>query len=86
MRIKIQKQEAGLHPSEVIVTIATVSGTQELVVDTNSAKQNSIDVGSPIAKRGDAYLVELPSETSNGKWRVWITRDSTIEEAMEAAE
>jgi hypothetical protein len=85
MRIKLQATRDGLHPSESIATINTRTGPEELVVDLQSARQGSIEVGNAVAQNGEFYLVELPSETSAGTWRVWVGKDAVLEE-LEAAE
>ena len=72
MRIKAQKVRDGLHPSEVVVSVATVNGTEKLVVDNGAFSNDSLDIGYPIEDAGDKYLVELPHETESGSWRVWV--------------
>lgn len=71
-RVKVSEVGEGLHPSEVVVAVATNDGTENLVVDRQSLKDSTIEVGHPIRQQGDLYLVELPSETMSGSWRVWV--------------
>lgn len=86
MRIRAEKTESGLHPNQVLVTIQTTEGPQTLTVDKGSLRQNTIEVGYPISEHGQYRLVELPAETGNGAWRVWVDKTITSEGEMEAAE
>lgn len=86
MRIKIDKVGQGLHPSEVVVQVETINGPERLVVDSRAIKGDSIDVGYPVAKNEDYWLVELPSETDHGAWRVWVDRMLITGGKLEAAE
>ena len=78
MRIKAQKIRNGLHPSEVVVSVATVDGAEKLVVHNRTFKDESLDIGYPIEDAGDKYLVELPHETDSGAWRVWVPETELI--------
>lgn len=71
MRLRVQKVRDGLHPSEVIVAV----GDERLVVDRRALSGGSIEIGYPVARDGDRWLVELPSETWTGAWRVWVPKD-----------
>lgn len=84
MRIKAQDIREGLHPGEAIATISTLAGLEELIVDRRSGKL--VEVGNPVGQHGDYYLVELPSETSGGAWRVWVEKKTVIDSVLEAAE
>jgi hypothetical protein len=88
MRIKvsqIRQNVQGLHPKEIVAVINTLNGPEELVLFSPTGSIDSIEIGYPIAVNDGNYLVELPSETTRGAWRVWVGRQET-EEAMEAAE
>ena len=76
MRVKLQNVREGLHPKEMIATIDTITGPEELIVDAQSALRNSVEVGNPVAQNGRYFLIELPSETSSGSWRVWVDKDT----------
>ncbi|MBI5128078.1 MAG: hypothetical protein HZA66_01430 [Rhodopseudomonas palustris] len=80
MRLMVEKVGSGLHPSEVVVSVKTVSGSQRLIVSQRSLVENSISVGFPIGESQDATLVELPRETQSGAWRVWVPKDQLFEE------
>ena len=75
MKLKIREIGGGLHPSEVIVEIDTAEGTDKLVIDSASIQGSAIEVGFPVGKRNGHFLVELPAETSRGKWRVWVAKN-----------
>jgi hypothetical protein len=81
MRLKIEKSGVALHPSETVVEIRTALGTERLVVDKRSIESNSLSVGSPVGKRDDLLLVELPRETMTGLWRVWVKKNSLLRES-----
>ena len=86
MRIRLEEVRSGLHPEEIFATINTVTGPEELIVDTRTSRVRSIEVGSPVARHDQYYLVELPSETSSGAWRVWVDQSIVVDEPREAAE
>jgi hypothetical protein len=86
MRVKVDEVGQGMHPSEVLIKIETVQGPQELVVDKRSLRQNTIEVGYPIAQQEKYRLIELPTETTGGVWRVWVDEKILSGEALEAAE
>jgi hypothetical protein len=76
MRLKVTKVDVGLHPSQVSVTINAQDGQHYLVINHNSLDQAStIEVGQPVGRRGEYFLVELPEETDGGMWRVWVAKD-----------
>jgi hypothetical protein len=79
MRLKVEKISEGLHPSETIVSIRTVSGAQRVVVSTRSIDNSSIPVGWPLGTMDQTTLVELPRETEAGAWRVRVPSDQLIE-------
>jgi hypothetical protein len=84
MRVRVREVGRGLHPSEVVVQIETVEGPERLVVDRRSIHEDSsIDVGYPVGRNKDYYLIELPRETIHGSWRVWITKEVIAGEALE---
>lgn len=88
MRLVVEQGGPSLHPTQIIVRVATLQGPRELVVDQRALMQNTIEVGHPVAQHGgNFFLVELPAETDNGAWRVWVNKkDLVTGEALEAAE
>jgi hypothetical protein len=85
MRIKIQEVGKGLHPSEAVVQVNAVKGPERLIVDRRSIEDDSIDVGYPIARRNGYWLIELPRETVDGAWRIWIAKDIIVGDILEGA-
>ena len=75
MRVRTEKQEAGPIPSERVVAIRTVTGTEEVIVHSSQVDANGVEVGF-IGQRGDEFLVELPRETLTGRWRVWVPKSA----------
>lgn len=84
MRVKVKQlaTSGGLHPSEVAVEVITVNGPEGVIIDRRSIEEDSIDVGYPVGRNKDHLLVELPSETMRGAWRVWIEKSQIVEEAL----
>ena len=80
MRVRIEEVGVGQHPSERIVKVRTIGGSEQLVVDKRSIRDQSLDVGYPVGQHnGTELLVELPRETFSGAWRVWIDRATVVE-------
>lgn len=75
--LRIRELAEGMHSGERIIAIRQADGTDvETLASTRSIHGSKIDIGSPVAARGDgALLVELPQETSNGYWRIWVSPD-----------
>lgn len=81
-QVKIEQVREGQHPSEVVVAVRTADGgSEKLVVDKRSIRNDALDVGYPVGEDKDKLLVELPRESVRGLWRVWVNRDSVIEGA-----
>lgn len=86
MRLKVTEVESGLHPSQVVLSINAEDGMHYIVLNKNTLKNSTIDVGHWVGRRGDFYLVELPEETDSGTWRLWVSKSELTEPALEAAE
>lgn len=86
MRIRFESATQGPHPEEIFAIIKTLAGPQEVTVGSSTRSAGYIDVGNPVARQNGFYLVELPSETSSGAWRVWVDDSVVLEEPREAAE
>jgi hypothetical protein len=79
LRLKVETVCEGQHPSEVVVSVTTADGqSEQLVVDTRSLKDNTVEVGYAVGRDNDRFLVELPRETSRGLWRLWVPKDSLV--------
>ena len=73
MRLKVEKISEGLHPSEVVVSVNGKEGPISLVLDPSVIfEDNTVNVGWPVATDGNFFLIELPRETMNGSWRIWV--------------
>lgn len=80
MRLKVEKVEEGLHPSELVASVRTKVGTEELTIHPRSLKDNTVTVGWPVGSDGNYRLVELPRPTSRGARRIWVNKDDLIED------
>jgi len=64
--------EDGLMPAEKIVRIEDADGDiQEVWVSTSSISGGRL-MASEIGRREGRVLVELPRESSAGRWRIWV--------------
>jgi hypothetical protein len=80
-RIRVKVVGEGQHPSEVIIAVQTADGIREnVIVDKRSVENDTLDVGFPVGGDDKRYLVELPRETANGQWRLWMKREDVFEE------
>ena len=83
LRMRVNEEGDGLHPSELIVSVDIADGSKELLpVSRKSVEDGMIEIGYPIGKRNGAYLVELPRETYTGTWRVWVSAQLLKGEGM----
>ena len=81
MLLKCHKLMDGPGPSEVVIEIVVHGGTEELMVQSGSLKGAAVEVGSVLGLRDGFSLVELPRETSTGKWRVWVPSQEVLQTA-----
>ena len=73
MRLKVEKIGEGLHPSEIVVSVKGKDGPTALVLDPSIIfEDGTVNVGWPVATNGNLFLIELPRETMNGSWRIWV--------------
>lgn len=82
MHLRVQRLGEGLHPSEMVVSVATKDGPEELVVDPHSLQNDSLEIGYPVGRDGDLLLVELPRQTARGAWRVWVRENELTSERL----
>jgi hypothetical protein len=86
MRLSVTQEEQGLHPNEVIVKVEARDGPQYLAINKSSLDQaGTIDIGEPVGSKEGYLLIELPTETSSGAWRVWVD-PKFIKGELQAAE
>jgi hypothetical protein len=77
MRIKIKNSMSGSIPSEEVVEIPTVGGSEEVVVHKSQVTAGSVEVGFIGTKEADgSVLIELPRESVSGRWRVWVPKSA----------
>ena len=81
--VRIEQVGKGQHPSEVVVAVHTADGgTEKLIVDRRSIRDNMLDVGYPVGEDKDRWFIELPRESLRGIWRVWIARNALVESSI----
>lgn len=86
MLIKVRVLADGHGPSEKLIGVQTSSGEwEQVIVSSRVLRGETIDVGLGLSYENGAVLIELPRESTSGKWRVWVPQNDTIE-AMQAAE
>lgn len=79
MFVKVSHIADGPGPSETMVGVRTSDGqTEEVVLSRRHAEGGRIDVGSPLLEKGENYLIELPRESTSGRWRVWVSHSETV--------
>jgi hypothetical protein len=76
MRIKFNNRRDGPIPSETVVTIPTVSGTEDVIVHQSQVDADTVEVGFIRVKEDGSLLIELPRETMSGRWRVSVPRSA----------
>lgn len=74
-RIKCENVTEGPIPSEKVATLVTADGTEEEVVVSRDQTQGDYLFVSPIHSEKDRVLVELPRESSSGRWRLWVNKE-----------
>jgi len=73
MRLRVSRLMDGPGPGETLVAVSTSDGRrEEVIVHRLSIAADMIEVGSPIHRESDRALVELPSESMSGAWRIWV--------------
>ena len=78
----------GPGPSEMVVKVKTIDGhNEQVLLSRRSIQDEYIRVGSALSRENGNVLIELPRETSSGRWRIWVPESDTREEiTAEAAE
>jgi hypothetical protein len=75
MKLKVRRVGRGLHEDEILVTVMTRDGEEEVMLDRDDLEGEAIEIGSPVDKSNGHLLVELPRETVRGSWRVWVAKE-----------
>jgi hypothetical protein len=78
MRIKFQNRRDGPIPSEAVVTIPTVSGSEDVIVHQSQADAHTVEVGFIRETEDGSLLVELPRETMSGRWRIRVPKSAQV--------
>jgi len=78
MLVKVEDVRDGPGPAEKVATINGVDRREQVIVSSLSLKGDALEVGL-VAMNGTKYLVELPRESMNGNWRVWVPKDDVRE-------
>jgi hypothetical protein len=77
--LKCDILQEGPGPSERIIMIDTQEGKEEIVVHSSIlVGKNKFEVGL-IGKSNGHALIELPRESSSGRWRVWVPSSALTE-------
>lgn len=74
MKVKLKNIEPAANSNQKVVEIDTTVGSAFLMVDTSQIVDNHLEVGGPVGIEPNRFLIELPQETFNGDWRVWISK------------
>ena len=72
MRLRCSVVGHGPGPSETIIEIKTSDGRVEVVVDDSLIHDDQLVVRRVLERRKNKSLIELPRESSSGRWRVWV--------------
>ena len=80
MHLRVTKLADGPGPGEVVVEVTTITGaTEQVVVHVSGMVGDTIDVGHPLASGEEQQLIELPRESTSGKWRLWVPQSDMVE-------
>lgn len=70
---KVQcRVESGLIPSEAVAYIQIMGGDEEEVTLASSLVAGDTVTVALIHRETDRSLIELPRESTTGKWRIWV--------------
>jgi hypothetical protein len=77
MFVRCESVDRGPGPSDKYVTVKTNSGDiEEVIVHTSFVRDKMMEIAPVSSRNGSAVLIELPSETVSGSWRIWVPKDS----------
>ena len=79
MLLKTNNLKDGSGPREVVVGIVTRDGNEEVIVSKRQVQNNLLAVSGVIGFENSYALVELPRESTTGKWRVWVPQADVVE-------
>jgi hypothetical protein len=69
----------GPGPDELVVEIDSEGGTQVVVHGPSLDSEKRLEVGLIGFDMDDKALIELPRETVQGKWRIWVDKSAVME-------
>lgn len=71
--------EEGLIPSEKLVRLLTADGgSEEVFVSNRQVSGNRLSASEIGRDETNRVLIELPRESTSGRWRIWINADQII--------
>ena len=74
----------GMMPTEKIALVESAEGQiEEITVSKENLSGESL-IADEIGRYEGKILVELPSETASGRWRIWV-KDSTLRQSAVGA-
>lgn len=68
----------GLVPAEKIARIEAADGGVEEVLVSNRNLSDGNLMASEIGRDGGNVLVELPRESTSGRWRIWVKENAVV--------
>ena len=68
----------GLHPSELVVSVETPLDPEEVIIHPTSLQDDSVNIGWPVGREGNYFLVELPRPTISRAKRVWVSKNALV--------
>lgn len=78
MRLRCSVLGHGPGPSETIVEIKTTDGRVEVVVDDGLIHDDALIIRRVVERSKNKALVELPEESTTGRWRVWVSESALV--------
>lgn len=85
MLIKVTLLADGHGPFEKLIGVKTADGVEQVIVSERILKGTAIEVGLALSQENNNILVELPRESTRGRWRVWVPYSEVVEN-LQAAE
>jgi hypothetical protein len=69
----------GLMPAEKIVRVEDADGgIEEIPVSTRNIHEGSLTVSEIWRSPEGRVLIELPRESTSGRWRIWVKESSVV--------
>jgi hypothetical protein len=58
--------------------VETPLDPEEVIIHPTSLQDDSVNIGWPVGREGNYFLVELPRPTISGAKRIWVGKDTLI--------